>query len=307
MNEEKKTEKDDKEKRSVRAIGRRFYPIYPVDDAIKIAKAVKTCGGHIKSNEKDLIAKAVDVKWTGAFTKRLASAKIWGLLTGHGDIELSPIAKKILTPLSDDEYKEGIREAFLHVSVFKELYSLYKQEGLPNDELLRNMLERKYGVAEHDTLVVAKIFKNMVNRPEIADIIMESGEATEVSGEEKSGEVMELLEKGKKKTEAMLGIKPAIHSTKIVEAIKGIGKLETLAELKQAEEKKEDVEKTLEMISETTELTMASTAASEMLNKLRQGGINAEQAVSFSSMIYKMALGDLGIKDEQESEEGYVD
>ena len=289
-------EEEKKEKRK-RSIGKRFYPIHSLEESIKIAKALKTLGGSVDSNEKDLIASAMKLKLTGAFTNRLGSARNWRLLTGHGKLELTDLAKRLISPISDEEYREGILEAFFGVPLFKSLYETYENMEIPEDDLLQNILERKYNVPAGDTVAVVKIFKKMIQLPEIVgysakpSTAVSEKETTELSNTELS------KKESRKIVDSNLSDLRPEFSVHILNAFKDIGKLEFIAEIG-TKDRDEEVKSILSSISQVSDLPSSKMAAKEILNNIGRG-MSIAQAASFHTLLYNLMLRDLNItKDE---------
>jgi len=78
-----------------------------------------------------------------------ASSTAYGLTLGTRDtaqIELGPLGRKILYATSAESEKQGLKEAFFNVELFKRVYDYYKGSALPELKYLGNTLESVFGI-----------------------------------------------------------------------------------------------------------------------------------------------------------------
>ncbi|HEX4119452.1 MAG TPA: hypothetical protein VH619_02395 [Verrucomicrobiae bacterium] len=120
------------------------YPLYPLDEAIKIAEAVKDMGGSRSSVSKALLAKHMHYAETGpSFVQRIASAKTYGLIDGWGAYGLTDSAKRYFYPTNDTEKQNASLHFLSTPSAFKLLIERFDGERLPPNEMLGNVLHQE--------------------------------------------------------------------------------------------------------------------------------------------------------------------
>jgi len=141
MTNEEIQKKDKKEKKNRNT--EKDYPYIPLDDAIATAKKIHELGGFASTQE---LGQALKRKggWLGI---TIVSTKRYGLIEGHGKLKLTDLAKKIISPTYEGEDKEGMKEAFMGVKLFAEIYNRFKGK-YPEENLFANMLTRNYKVTD---------------------------------------------------------------------------------------------------------------------------------------------------------------
>src|SRR5205085_8276942 len=72
---------------------------------------------------------------------------------------LGEIGRKILAPTYEGEKEEGIKKALFTPSVLSRFYTDYNGSSLPNDDLLSNVLETRYGIPRDRTKEAAEVIK----------------------------------------------------------------------------------------------------------------------------------------------------
>jgi len=121
-------------------------PNYP---AIGLPEAVERIGVlyrtlHNHGAPREMIARALGYAGlNGASATTISALNKYGLLDRDGEeLKVSDRARRILTPLSEEERALAIREAAFLPPLFAELAEKFPGR-VPNDELLRNYLSRK--------------------------------------------------------------------------------------------------------------------------------------------------------------------
>lgn len=121
-------------------------PNYP---ALSLPEAIEKVNGlyrtlHNHGAPREMIAKALGYAGlNGASATAVSALHKYGLLERDGEeIRVSERARRILTPLSDDERALAIREAAFMPPLFAELAEKFPGR-VPNDDLLKNYLSRK--------------------------------------------------------------------------------------------------------------------------------------------------------------------
>src|ERR1044072_3490235 len=91
--------KDGREKTVGRSKREIAYPAYSLEEAVKIAEAVRDLGGARASVGKSLLAKQLKYAETGpSFVQRLAAAKCFNLIHGWGSYSLTEDAQRYFYP-----------------------------------------------------------------------------------------------------------------------------------------------------------------------------------------------------------------
>jgi hypothetical protein len=125
------------------------YPYYDLEDAIKVARAVRDRGGG--KCTLDQLARFLDAKSTasGAFRSRIAGAALFGLVeASSGSVTSTKRAQRILSPEYPEDVEQAKIDAFLGVPLFKAVYDHYRGQALPADVGLKNTLEHEFGVVK---------------------------------------------------------------------------------------------------------------------------------------------------------------
>jgi hypothetical protein len=125
------------------------FPYYDLEGAIKVARAVRDKGGGQCS--LDQLARFVNAKGTdsGAFRSLVAAAATFGLVTASaGNVAVADRAAKILSPVYEDDERQGRIEAFYSVPLFKAVYDHYRGQQLPAEPGMKNALQHQFGVVK---------------------------------------------------------------------------------------------------------------------------------------------------------------
>jgi len=146
------------------------YPYYPIASALRLAEAIKVCGGARTPVKKSLIAKQVGVADNAAaFSQGLTSAKIFGLVEGHGEYTLSEIAKRYFFPTTETDKSLALLDAFSSPGSFKELLKRFDGDKLPPRAILANILHRELGVPDSWNDRVAGLFSGAAQEIGVLD------------------------------------------------------------------------------------------------------------------------------------------
>lgn len=126
----------------------RPYPRRTLEDAFKIAEAIKT-GNNGKPWPPDQVAKALGMGTGSSFFYLTQASRDFGLTEGTRDassISLTDLGRKAVFPASPDDVRDARLEAFDSVSKFKEVVDHYGGSKLPADEFVRNTLQTQFGL-----------------------------------------------------------------------------------------------------------------------------------------------------------------
>lgn len=134
------------------------YPYSDLRNSVEVVEVIKNSGGKAKLGT---IAQGLKMAETGgAFLMKVNSAKAFGLVEGRGDIELTPLAKKYLMPLTPEEKTAALGEAFLIPPLYRAIYDRFtgKELNFPDVKTLGNILVREHNVSNRIGKGIASIF-----------------------------------------------------------------------------------------------------------------------------------------------------
>ena len=138
------------------------FPKHPLEDAIRIAKAVeeKNAGNAMPVL---LLAKAVGYNLASdwRFQALLRSANQYGLVNGSGtksDVTLAPAGEDIVAPSSPVDRKKALVRAFRNVEEFAKVADFYGDKKIPEDEYFFNTLTRTFDIPRDRAEVFADVF-----------------------------------------------------------------------------------------------------------------------------------------------------
>lgn len=134
------------------------FPLHDLKTAIEVSQKVYDDGGG--RLQRNVLAKYLHLSHRGSpFIGRVAAAKHFGLVTEkEGIVTNTPLAAKIISPISDKEKEESLIEAFIHYDVFAKLVSRFADKELPDIVVLANIVDREYGVSPASKALFAKNF-----------------------------------------------------------------------------------------------------------------------------------------------------
>ena len=143
---------------------------YPAHDLEESIDAVCTLHNKLGKGpfDRDSAAKALGYKGvSGASAVKISACAQFGLLMRSGNAYyISDLARKIITPVSEDERLTAILEAVKTPSLYSSLVSEYSGRALPT--MLDNVLSRNYGIIEKSTKKAVETFRSSL---EYADLL----------------------------------------------------------------------------------------------------------------------------------------
>jgi hypothetical protein len=142
------TQSPQKRQRKKSAAIERPYPRRTLEDAFKVADAIKA-GNNGKPWPPDQVAKALGMGTGSSFFYLTQAARDFGLTEGTRDaanISLTPLGHKAVFPNSAQDVEDAKVEAFLSVEKFKLVVEHYGGSNLPADEFVRNTLQTQFGL-----------------------------------------------------------------------------------------------------------------------------------------------------------------
>lgn len=127
----------------------RNYPRRSLDKSLAIARAIVENGAG-EPLDRLLVAEAVGrTPGSSEFKTLLSCSRMYGLTNGTekaDNIELTPLASKILKPLSLVDEAQGKLEAVLNVDAFKKVLIKFDKNKVPDKGFFGNMLERQFSI-----------------------------------------------------------------------------------------------------------------------------------------------------------------
>lgn len=137
---------------------RKDFPFTALIVAEEVARAVKAAGGKIDSKA---ISGSLGGIVGGALARKLSSAKRWGLIQGHGMLELTELGRNIMYNQNEEELAQLRKEAFLSVPLLKELYNRFGAT-IPPQQTFIAILVREHGLKEDNAKSILTIYKEAV-------------------------------------------------------------------------------------------------------------------------------------------------
>jgi hypothetical protein len=121
--------------------------VYDLKASLAVAKAVKEQGGNACTVEQLAAYLAYKNTRGGGFVSRVAAAKAFGLIrTVQGRYETSPRAEAILYPVTNDSKQQELRDSFLGIPLYRQVYDRYRGVQLPEESGMRNLLQTQYRI-----------------------------------------------------------------------------------------------------------------------------------------------------------------
>lgn len=138
------------------------FPKNPLEDAIKIAKAIeeKNAGNPMRAGD---LPKAVGFKRANdwRFLDFLRSANQYGLVEGAGQtavVRMQKLGQDIIAPSSAKERQTALLAAFRNVPDFKAVADFYGDKKIPEDEFFLNTLTREFSIPRDRVETFSEVF-----------------------------------------------------------------------------------------------------------------------------------------------------
>ncbi len=129
------------------------------DKAYKLAEnLVKVDGSATMKEFCELIGR----KKTGWLGLEVKSMRVWGLISGKGKMNLTEKFYKISSSKDPHEKLMIKREAFMNISLFKQIFEKYFNTRLPKKPELSIFLESEYNINPTYSSYVAKIILDSI-------------------------------------------------------------------------------------------------------------------------------------------------
>ncbi len=129
---------------------RGLYPVWGIEEAVKVAAAIKDNNAG-RPMKRILLAKALELSpGSSTFRLKVSSANQYGFTSGDpykGDtISLDDLGQSITSPKSDEERKRALIQAASKPPLFGRFYTQFNNNKIPRQDLGRNILERDFSV-----------------------------------------------------------------------------------------------------------------------------------------------------------------
>ena len=138
------------------------YPDYSLYDSLELAEVINdTYGGSVS---RSVLSEALNMStFGGAFASKLAAARLWGLIVGRGNIQLSYHAKNLINLHSQDFslYKDI---SFYHkIPIFNQILLETKSNKINKDSLgpfLHKITNIEPGIIKKKLPVITKVYNS---------------------------------------------------------------------------------------------------------------------------------------------------
>lgn len=136
----------------------REHPYISLKEALEMADHVKAIG----KASTETLAKAMGETPSGWFKLKVASVKRWGVVEGHGEMQVTQAYKDIKSEKYLNHALEVKRGLFLNIPLFKQIYDEYKNNGLPQEPYLTNAIADKFGLSGRNPKLVSNIIREFI-------------------------------------------------------------------------------------------------------------------------------------------------
>lgn len=159
------------------------YPRRSLSDALELAEAVSNLGGTCSI---ETCAESMKKKVSGAFTALISAAVKYGLVTSKsGELSVTEQFDRYRLAYDEDEKQALLKQAFLNVPLFNQVFARFRKGKLPSD-ILTKVLIREFDVNENMASAIRQYF--IEGATEIG-LLTESGEFIGNDAKEESKEL----------------------------------------------------------------------------------------------------------------------
>ena len=132
------------------------YPRRSLRYALKLAEAVASLGGKCSV---ETCAEGMKKKVSGAFTALVSAAVKYGIVTSKsGQLAVTEQFNKYRLAYDEEEKRELLRQAFLNVPLFSQVFTRFRNGKLPPGDILTKILIREFGVNENRASAIHQYF-----------------------------------------------------------------------------------------------------------------------------------------------------
>lgn len=137
----------------------RSYPLYDLDEALKIAEGIRDLGGHNAPVARSLLAQHLKFAESGpSFFQRVAAAKAFGLIDGRGSYSLTDLAKQYFYPTVENGKEAAAVKALTYPKAFAVLVQKFDGGKLPSIEMIGNIIHTEAGIPVSKKNTLAGLF-----------------------------------------------------------------------------------------------------------------------------------------------------
>lgn len=145
------------------------YPSIPLEQAVALVGKIRDALGSGEITREQIAPAIGHEKISGTAASKIGAIAHYGLLDkGKGTYRISPLATRVLSPVSDEERVEALRDAALTPSLFSSIYEKYQQDAkLP--QAIEAIMHREYGVTReaskiaHENLVASLTYSGLMD------------------------------------------------------------------------------------------------------------------------------------------------
>ena len=132
------------------------YPRRSLSDALKLAETVSRLGGKCSV---ETCADSMKKKVSGSFGALVYAAVKYGLVTSKaGELAVTEHFDSYRLAYNEEEKRELLRQAFLNVPLFSQVFTRFRNGELPPGDILTKILIREFDVNENLASAIHQYF-----------------------------------------------------------------------------------------------------------------------------------------------------
>ena len=126
----------------------------------------KSAGGDCPENILPPIVKSKPS--SSLFERKISSLSLYGLIdrSGKGSdraVKINEFGKSVIIPVKPDEKQNALKKALLKIDLTHEFWNKYSATGLPDNQVLKNLLERNNTIGTKSVNEWATYLRNAFN------------------------------------------------------------------------------------------------------------------------------------------------
>ena len=159
------------------------YPRRSLSDALKLAETVSSLGGKCSVGT---CAESMKRKVSGAFAALVNAAVKYGLVTSKsGELAVTEQFNRYRLAYDEEEKRELLRQAFLNVPLFSQVFTQFRNGELPPGDILTKILIREFEVNEN---LASALYLYFIEGATESGLLSEDGKFVESDVAERDGE-----------------------------------------------------------------------------------------------------------------------
>lgn len=142
-----------KPKKKKRRYTTRVFPKNTLKDALRIAQSIHNNSADQPYDRLDLAKSLKYSPESSVFRTLITSSSRFRLTKGSykaDKISITELGKKIVSPRSDQEKAEGLKQALFNIDLYKKFFSRFDGHRLPRREHVKNTLNSDFGIPVPD-------------------------------------------------------------------------------------------------------------------------------------------------------------